>query len=152
MNVDSIRRYCLSFPQAKEKLQWGDALCFKIQGKLFAVLSLESVPPGITLKCSPEKFAELTELEGIVPAPYVGRYKWVLVEDVNLLPASELKGLDQGIVRVGGGEDGEEAAEVNHSAPSGPTAMPFGPATLASLKLVIVPSVVMRPIESLADS
>ena len=93
MNVESIRRFCLSFPEAKEKLQWGDALCFKIQGKLFAVLSLESVPPGITLKCSPEKFAELTELEGIVPAPYVGRYKWVLVEDVNLLPAAELKDL-----------------------------------------------------------
>lgn len=93
MNVESIRRYCLSFPQAKEKLQWGDALCFKIKGKLFAVLSLESVPPGITFKCSPEKFSELTELEGIVPAPYVGRYKWVLVEDVNLLPAAELKEL-----------------------------------------------------------
>jgi len=24
MNVDAIREYCLSFPRATEKLQWGD--------------------------------------------------------------------------------------------------------------------------------
>jgi hypothetical protein len=28
MDVDSIRQYCLSFPGAKEKLQWGETLCF----------------------------------------------------------------------------------------------------------------------------
>jgi predicted DNA-binding protein (MmcQ/YjbR family) len=40
MNVDTIREYCLSFPQATEKLQWGDALCFKISEKMFAVLRI----------------------------------------------------------------------------------------------------------------
>ena len=35
MNVDQIRDYCLSFPQASEKLQWDDALCFKVNGKMF---------------------------------------------------------------------------------------------------------------------
>jgi hypothetical protein len=38
MDVESIRSYCLSFPQATENLQWGDDLCFKIGGKIFVTL------------------------------------------------------------------------------------------------------------------
>jgi predicted DNA-binding protein (MmcQ/YjbR family) len=93
MDVESIRRFCLSFSDAKENLQWGEDLCFKVRGKIFAVLDLGSVPQRLSLKCSPEKFVELTELEGIIPAPYVGRYKWVLLERLSVLPAPELKDL-----------------------------------------------------------
>ena len=57
------------------------------------MLDLGSVPQRLSLKCTPEKFAELTEQEGISPAPYVGRYKWVLLERLSALPASELKEL-----------------------------------------------------------
>ncbi len=93
MNVEAIRRLCLSFPQAKENLQWGDDLCFKVQGKIFTVLSLSAVPQGISLKCTAERFAELLEQEGIRPAPYVGRYNWVLLERLDILPMDELEGL-----------------------------------------------------------
>jgi predicted DNA-binding protein (MmcQ/YjbR family) len=90
LNIEVIQRFCLSFPQATENLQWGDDLCFKIGGKIFAMLNLNSVPPGLAFKCSPETFAELVEREGIVPAPYVGRYKWVLLEDLEVLSWPEL--------------------------------------------------------------
>jgi predicted DNA-binding protein (MmcQ/YjbR family) len=93
MNVDSIRRFCLSLPHAKENLQWGEDLCFKVGGKIFAVLDLGSVPQRLSLKCKPEKFAELVEQEGIIPAPYVGRYKWVLLERLDILPEPELEDL-----------------------------------------------------------
>jgi predicted DNA-binding protein (MmcQ/YjbR family) len=93
MNVDVLRKFCLSFPQAKENVQWDDDLCFKVGGKIFAVLDLKSVPPAICFKCDPEKFAELTEREGIVPAPYVGRYKWALVESLDVLERRELEEL-----------------------------------------------------------
>jgi predicted DNA-binding protein (MmcQ/YjbR family) len=93
MNVDSLRKYCLSFPQAKEKLQWGENLCFKVRGKIFAILNLGAVPPSICLKCNPEKFGELTEIEGIVPAPYLGRYKWVLAESLDLMHDEEWEAL-----------------------------------------------------------
>jgi predicted DNA-binding protein (MmcQ/YjbR family) len=92
MNVDSVRAYCLSFPQARENLQWGEDLCFKVAGKIFAISSL-GVPPSLCFKCTPEKFAELCELQGISPAPYVGRYKWVLVENLNVLRDEELEDL-----------------------------------------------------------
>lgn len=93
MSVESIRRFCLSFPHATENLQWGDDLCFKVGGKIFALLSLSSVPQRLMFKCTPETFAELVEREDIVPAPYVGRYKWVSLERLDVLPWSEVKDL-----------------------------------------------------------
>jgi len=89
MDIDSIRAFCLSFPKATEKLQWGDNLCFKVGGKIFAILSLDN--PSLCFKCSPDGFAELVELENIHPAPYVGRYKWVILDRLDALPNDELR-------------------------------------------------------------
>jgi predicted DNA-binding protein (MmcQ/YjbR family) len=91
--VESIRSLCLSFPRTTENLQWGDDLCFKVGGKIFTLLSLSSVPPRLMFKCTPENFADLVELEDIVPAPYVGRYKWVSLERLDVLPWTEVKDL-----------------------------------------------------------
>jgi predicted DNA-binding protein (MmcQ/YjbR family) len=91
MSVDSIRAYCLSFPQATENLQWGDDLCFKIGGKIFAIVSLDN--PRVCFKCTPEIFAELIEREDIHPAPYVGRYKWVMLDRLDAVRWDELRDL-----------------------------------------------------------
>jgi len=94
MDIDSLRKYCLSFPGSSEKLQWGDALCFKVQGKMFTVASLDfDAVPRLCFKCTPETFAELIEREGMAPAPYVGRYSWVGLEKLDTLPVRELKEL-----------------------------------------------------------
>jgi predicted DNA-binding protein (MmcQ/YjbR family) len=93
MNVDSIREYCLSFPRATEKLQWGDALCFKVGGKIFAVLGLDN--PRLSFKCAPEVFAELIERENIRPSPYLGRYKWVMLGRLDAVGRVELEELIQ---------------------------------------------------------
>jgi predicted DNA-binding protein (MmcQ/YjbR family) len=94
MDIDSIRTYCLSFPETTEKLQWGDALCFKVRGKMFTVASLDfDAVPRLCFKCTPERFAELIELEGMAPAPYVGRYQWVGLESLDTLGVRELKEL-----------------------------------------------------------
>lgn len=91
MNVDSIRAYCLSFPRATEKLQWEDDLCFKVNGKIFTVLGLDT--PRLCFKCIPDTFAELIEREDIRPAPYVGRYKWVMLDRLNALRDDKLEEL-----------------------------------------------------------
>ncbi len=91
MNVDSIRAYCLSFAQATEKLQWGDDLCFKINGKIFTMLGLDN--PRLCFKCAAETFADLIEREDIRPAPYVGRYKWVMLDRLDALRDDELREL-----------------------------------------------------------
>ena len=93
MNLDSVRELCLSLPRATEKVQWEDELCFKVDDKIFAMIGLASVPPRLVFKCNPETFAELTEREGIVPAPYVGRYKWAMLESMDILSDSEVDAL-----------------------------------------------------------
>lgn len=93
MDLESVRRYCLSFPHATEGLQWGDDLLFRIAGKIFAVVVLNNTPQSISFKCKPEEFAELTEREGIIPAPYMARNNWVLAESLDVLPRAEMKRL-----------------------------------------------------------
>lgn len=91
MNIDEIREFCMSFPGATEKLQWGDGLCFKFGGKMFAVLGLDN--PRLSFKCSPEAFAELIERENIRPSPYLGRHKWVMLERLDAVGDKELREL-----------------------------------------------------------
>jgi len=92
MNLDSVRNYCLSLPHATEDIQWGNDLLFRISGKIFAAMSLDP-PHSLSFKCTPEKFDELIEFEGIIPAPYTARNKWVMLERLDALNDSEIKRL-----------------------------------------------------------
>jgi predicted DNA-binding protein (MmcQ/YjbR family) len=49
--------------------------------------------PRLCFKCAPDVFAELIEREDIHPAPYVGRYKWVMVDRLDALAAAETREL-----------------------------------------------------------
>lgn len=89
MDVDSIRAYCLSFAETTEKLQWGDALCFKVRGKMFAVMGLDRV--RLTFKCTAETFAEMIEREDIGPAPYLRHHNWVMLARLDALRSEELR-------------------------------------------------------------
>ena len=94
MDIESVRSFCLSLPHVDEKVQWGNDLLFRIGEKMFAVVSLEPVSDHcMSFKCTPEKFAELVEQEGIFPAPYVARYHWVALKRFDVLPERELKEL-----------------------------------------------------------
>ena len=94
MDIESIRSFCLSLPHVDEKVQWGNDLLFRIGEKMFAVVALEpSHGVQMSFKCTPEKFAELVEEDGIIPAPYVARYHWVGLERLDALPERELKAL-----------------------------------------------------------
>lgn len=94
MDIESVRKFCLSLPHVDEKVQWGNDLLFRIGEKMFAVAALEpSHGAALSFKCTPEKFAELVEQEGIFPAPYVARYHWVALERFDALTERELKAL-----------------------------------------------------------
>ena len=94
MDIETVRAYCLSFPHVTESVQWGNDLVFKIGGKMFAVIGLDPASGHcMSFKCTPEKFLELTEQEGIDPAPYVARYHWVALQRFNVLSEKELKAL-----------------------------------------------------------
>ena len=93
MNIDQLRKICLSFPGVTEQIQWADDLLFKVAGKMFAIAPLEPARAWLTLKADPEEFAELTERPGIIPAPYLARAKWIAIETPEILPMPEIAAL-----------------------------------------------------------
>ena len=93
MDLEEIRAFCLSLPGATEDVKWGNDLTFCVGKKMFAVTGLDSASQSISFKCTPEKFAELIEKDGIIPAHYVARYHWITAENLDALKANELKAL-----------------------------------------------------------
>ena len=93
MAVDWVRRFCLSLAHTTETVQWGNDLVFKVGGKMYAVTALEPAPVWLSLKCTPEDFADLTQRQGVIPAPYMARASWIALENEDALPVAELKRL-----------------------------------------------------------
>jgi predicted DNA-binding protein (MmcQ/YjbR family) len=93
VDIEWVRKLCLSFPKVTEQEVWTDSLTFKVAGKIFANSALIPAPVWLMFKASPESFAELTERGGIIPAPYLARAKWVALETKDALPRDELAAL-----------------------------------------------------------
>ena len=94
MDLEAVRRFCLSIPHATEDIQWGDDLLFRVDGKIFAGISLNPTSANkLSFKCTPEKFAELIEKQEIIPAPYTARYHWVMLERLDALSRPEIESL-----------------------------------------------------------
>ncbi|HKV26376.1 MAG TPA: MmcQ/YjbR family DNA-binding protein [Candidatus Acidoferrum sp.] len=90
MDIEWVRELCLSLPGVTEEEVWSNDLTFKVAGKMFAHSVLIPAPVWLSFKASPEQFGELTERQGIIPAPYLARAKWVALETKDALPAPEL--------------------------------------------------------------
>jgi predicted DNA-binding protein (MmcQ/YjbR family) len=92
MTLDKLRKHCMTYPGATEQIQWGADLVFKVGGKMFAVAATEAgAGHRLSFKCSDETFAELVEQDGIVPAPYMARAKWVALETFDALTDREIE-------------------------------------------------------------
>jgi predicted DNA-binding protein (MmcQ/YjbR family) len=93
MDLESIRRFCLRLPHVTEQVQWGGHLVFKVGGKMFLVTALEPSEYALSIKVSLEAFEQLQEIEGIVPAPYLARARWLGLRIFSLLGDEELREL-----------------------------------------------------------
>jgi predicted DNA-binding protein (MmcQ/YjbR family) len=97
MDSESTRAFLLRLPLVEETLQWGNNLVFwvghkAIGGKMFALLNLDADNNGVlSFAAGPEGAAELLEIDGIFPAPYLARAHWVAMERWNALRTSELQ-------------------------------------------------------------
>lgn len=88
MNVELLRKICLSLPGATEDIKWEKDLAFCVGEKMFCVTSFEE-PFKCTFKVPDEQFDELTTREGFEPAPYLARAKWVAVSNDARLSKQE---------------------------------------------------------------
>jgi predicted DNA-binding protein (MmcQ/YjbR family) len=97
MDSESARAFLLRLPHVEETLQWGNNLVFwvgdkAIGGKMFALLNLDPDSNGVlSFAAAPQGAAELLEIDGIFPAPYLARAHWVAMERWNVLRTSELE-------------------------------------------------------------
>ncbi len=88
MTRELHEQICLSFPGVMQDIKWENDLCFLVGKKMFSVGTLHT-PYKLSLKVDKDEFDKLTDRKGIQPAPYLARYNWILVTDLQAMDAKE---------------------------------------------------------------
>ena len=78
MNIEELREQCLSMKGTTECCPFDEVtLVLKVQGKMFALIPLDTTETQISLKCDPEKAIALREeYSAIVPAWHFNKKHW----------------------------------------------------------------------------
>ncbi len=78
MNIEDVREFALTMPGATEDMPYGsDWLIFRIEGKIFLHIWLESPEPTCAVKLLPEVGQSLREhYEGVRPAYHLNKQLW----------------------------------------------------------------------------
>ena len=94
-DLADFRAYCLTKPNATEGTPFGeDTLVFKVGGKMFALASLDEVPPRVNLKCDPECALDLRDrYEEVQPGYHMNKKHWNTVELSGGIPEAELRAM-----------------------------------------------------------
>ena len=88
MNAEAFDAAARALPGVTMEVLWGADHVYKVGGKMFAATG-----PGaanFSCKVSDIAFEMLTESGQAKPAPYAARFKWVLFEDLAVLPDAEV--------------------------------------------------------------
>ena len=91
MNIEEIQNICRQLPAVTEDIKWEHDLVFSVGGKMFCVVGLDQSPTTASFKVTDEEFEEISNWPGFKPAPYVAKYKWVWIEDINKMKKAEWK-------------------------------------------------------------
>lgn len=94
MNIETLREYCLGLPHVTEDLPFGpETLVFRIAGKIFLLVSLDSEVLSFNVKCDPGLAAELREKypRVVVPGFHMNKKHWNTIERAETLPDTLIK-------------------------------------------------------------
>ena len=93
MDLETFREYCLTKPNVAEGTPFGaDTLVFKVEKKIFALASLDDVPPRVNLKCDPERALDLRDrYEEVQPGYHMNKKHWNTVLLDGVIPEREIK-------------------------------------------------------------
>ena len=97
MNTEFIREYCLSKKEVTESLPFGPSvLVFKVCGKIFLMMSLDSMPLQFNAKCIPDLAIELREkYSAIIPGFHMNKTHWnTIIVDGTLSDIFVLQQID----------------------------------------------------------
>jgi predicted DNA-binding protein (MmcQ/YjbR family) len=82
LNENDLSAFSSPWPGVTQDIKWEDDLVFSVSGKMFAVYCMRGPDKGrLSFKVDSDRFLELTDQPGIVPAHYMARAFWItLVE------------------------------------------------------------------------
>ena len=89
MTIEDIQAICKKFPHVTEEIKWETHLCYCVGGKIFIITSPDASPVTASFKVNDEEFETLSEIVGFMPAPYLARYKWIYIDDINRMTNRE---------------------------------------------------------------
>lgn len=94
--MDSMQlRACVgSWPGVTEDIKWGADLVFSVADRMFCVIDATPAAQGgsdrLSFKVDDDRFLELTDRRGIIPAPYLARAKWISLAEPGAMTDAEL--------------------------------------------------------------
>ena len=92
MNLEALRKFCGGLPGATRDIKWGADEVYSVGAKMFAVFWIDKgKAKTVSFKAGSDRFLELTDLSGIVPAPYLARAHWVHVRDAKALSDADAR-------------------------------------------------------------
>ena len=96
MNVRQLQAFCRGFPGATETLHGepNNFLVYEVGGRKFAYFKTSDPERWrFSMRVSPDRFVELTDVPGVKPARWRGRFRWITIVRVEQFPAAYLKEL-----------------------------------------------------------
>lgn len=96
LDIESFRTYCLSKKAVTESFPFDEyTLVFKVGGKMFALVSLDTPDLSVNLKCDPERAIELREEypENILPGYHMSKTHWNTVIPAGKISSTLFKEL-----------------------------------------------------------
>lgn len=78
MNIEELRQYCIEKADVEEGFPFGETvLVFKVKGKMFLLLPLDTDDLRFNVKCDPEKAIELrAEYPCVQPGFHMSKTHW----------------------------------------------------------------------------
>jgi predicted DNA-binding protein (MmcQ/YjbR family) len=78
MNIETLREYCLSKPDAEETFPFGpETLVFKVNGKVFLLVGLDQEQLQFNVKCDAEMAEQLREeYSCVLPGYHMNKKHW----------------------------------------------------------------------------
>lgn len=94
LTAAQLDAWCGRWPGVTRDIKWGNNLVFSVGGKMFVITHEDGSEGGrLSFKVPDERFLELTDQRGVIPAPYLARARWVSITEPSRFTAGELQAL-----------------------------------------------------------
>jgi predicted DNA-binding protein (MmcQ/YjbR family) len=89
MTLEAILEIGGQLPGTTSDIKWDHHVCLNVGGKMYLITTPDAFPINASVKVSEERFEEFLAEPGVRVAPYLGRYKWIEIDDISRFTPSE---------------------------------------------------------------